>query len=161
MSKVTIALGSLIVGASLGFLCGNHTSTLVQPLSARALPQGGAVVLPGAIPLVPGIVSHFNGGTMAKSIQQLDGTAFKDFAFSDVTFEYSGGAYTLENVNVSTPTRVHLKGAAANTMALVALVQAINSGARPQPPNPNAPILQEPTNKHTLAVSFASPYGSK
>jgi hypothetical protein len=154
MSKVTVAFGSLIVGATLGFFCGNHTSIVVQPASAAK----GAIVVTAALPVVPGILLHTDGAHEVNSLQQLDGVEFKDSEFKGVTWEYSGGAFSLVNVKISTPMRVTLKGAAANTMALLAIVQAVNDGARPRPMNPNAPVLRQATEKHTVTIDLTSPY---
>jgi hypothetical protein len=83
---------------------------------------------------------------------------FRDTTFTNMTFEYSGGAFVLVNDTFSTPVRVQLKGAAANTMGLIALVQALNSGARPRPMDPNAPVLRKTSEKHTVTVDFNSPF---
>jgi hypothetical protein len=159
MSKTTVALGSLIVGATFGFFCGNHTSMVVQRALAQPNPPSGNFISSRtAIPVVPGISVHANNSHGFAKTQQLDGVDFTNSEFSDMNWEYSGGAFSLVNVKISAPMRVTLKGAAANTMALLAIVQAVNTGERPEPMNPNAPILKQTTEKHTVLIDFASPY---
>jgi hypothetical protein len=159
MSKTTVALGSLIVGATLGFFCGNRTSMVVQRALAQPNPPSGNFISsPTAVPVVPGIRAHATNSHGYGKTQQLDGMDFTNSEFGDMTWEYSGGAFSLVSVKISAPMRVTLKGAAANTMALLAIVQAVNTGAHPEPMNPNAPILRQTTEKHTVIVDLTSPY---
>jgi hypothetical protein len=164
MSKTTLALGSLFVGVSVGFFWGNHTSIVVQEAAASAQianPQSnpGTVVSPFAVPKVPEIHTHVSGAHIASRGQQLDGMDIKDSEFRDMTWEYSGGAFTLANVKISAPMRVRFGGAAANTLALLAIIQAVDSAAQPVPLNPNAPILRTTTaQNNTVTLDFASPY---
>jgi hypothetical protein len=160
MSKITLTLGSLIVGATLGFFCGNHTWMVVQRASAQAnLAPTLGFEAPQAIPTVPGIVVHSDKSRIGPGkIQQLDGMDFKNSEFVDVTWEYSGGAFSLTNTKISAPMRVTLKGAAANTRALLAVIQAVNTGNRPKPMDPNAPVLRKTTATHTVTIDLNSPY---
>jgi hypothetical protein len=154
MSKVTIALGPLIVGAALGFFWGNHTSTVVQAAPQAPSPAPPSMLsVKEAEPTIPPITMQFTGKKFSGGVQQLDGMEFKDVAFKNVTLEYSGGAFLLENVSFSTPLRVHLKGAAANTVGL-----ALNSGAKPRPMSPNVPVLRQTTAIHTVKIDFNSPF---
>jgi hypothetical protein len=103
-------------------------------------------------------MTHVNEAHLADETQQLDGIEFKNSTFRNVTFEYSGGAFILTNDPFSTPMRVNLKGAAANTVGLIALVQSLNEGAKPAPLSPNAPVVKTASETHTLTVSLSSPY---
>ena len=158
MSKVAIALGSFILGACTMLfsvaLLGSHTSTFAHSSAQlRAIGTGGE-------PTVPGITMHAEHfGLAGGLLQSIDGLDCKDCKFSDVTLEYSGGAFQLTNFPFSGPLRVNLKGAAANTVAFLNLVQAIAASQRPPEPKPNSPIIKTATIKETMTGDFASPYG--
>jgi hypothetical protein len=160
MSKVTLALGSFIVGACAMFFIslGNQASTLEQPSFAQvsALGTNGAPVVPPLIPQVKGLT--IEGGSIP---QMLDGLDCKECTFKDVTLTYAGGAYNFDHCNFSGTTRVVLSGAAANTMAILPLLQAITRGVPPKPPTPQKPTEQTATAKQLMTVSFASPFSPK
>jgi hypothetical protein len=74
MSKVTLALGSFIVGACCMFLAlsGNHASTFAQgKISAPG--SVSAIDIPGAIPVVPNLTMGFTDEEIGGLMQQIDG----------------------------------------------------------------------------------------
>jgi hypothetical protein len=89
----------------------------------------------------------------------LDGLSCKDCTFQNVTLEYSGGAYSLINCRFSKPVRVVLKGAAANTIGLLAFIESLNAGEKPKPLKPNVPQYRVAENAQTITADFISPYG--
>jgi hypothetical protein len=72
--------------------------------------------------------------------------------------EYSGGAYNLQNARFSGVTRVVLMGAAANTVAILPVLEAIVAGQKPKPANPNTPIIKTAAATTPQLVSLVSPY---
>ncbi|SPJ15859.1 exported hypothetical protein [Syntrophobacter sp. SbD2] len=157
MSKVTVALGSFVVGALVMFLLGSHTSIFVQPASAER-----GIVVGGAEPVVPPLRGNVVSNSKFENvIQPLDGLDFRNCVFKNVIFEYSGGSYSLANAVISGAIRVNFKGAAANTMALHAFLESLNAGTKPKPLQPNAPLFREASNVQTMTVDFISPYGQK
>ncbi len=160
MSKITIALGSLVLGATLGFAYGSH-GFAPQPVLAGNNAQVGLVAASDAIPRVPPISSHVTGLNGEGGVQQLDGVEFKDSEFSGMTFTYGGGAFVLTNTKLSRPMSVRFVGAAANALAVLAIVDAVNKGARPAPLNPNAPVLRQTSNESRTSaptIDFRSPF---
>jgi hypothetical protein len=182
MSKVTLAFGSFVVGLCIGSLIfGSHTVTFAQAPAAPPPPQnppshrmifkgGGAkgagpggtgVKMPGTIPTFIPLEQTpiFEDFTFSDESQDLDGIECTGCTFNNVTLRYSGGAYKLANATFTGTTRVELRGAAANTIAFLPLLQAIASGQRAEPPNPNRPVLKTATAKSAFQTSWASPYG--
>jgi len=155
MSKVTIALGSFIVGACCMFfmLSGNHASTLEHVASA----QGGGG-FPGE-PIVPPLSASVEGSKFLGVSQQLDGMKCNGCFFSDATLTYAGGSYSLVDCHFSGTTRFEFKGAAANTLAILPLMEALVHGAPPKIPPPKTPMLRNATAEQPISISFASPYG--
>lgn len=182
MSKITVALGSFIVGACFMLLVGSHTSTLAQvpgrptppptpaPLAPRPCAMEGfsftgnkhAVAVEGTEPTASVVFGpRLCHGSITKGAQALDGLDCDGCKFEDVTLEYSGGAYNLQNAQFSGVIRVVLKGPAANTMAILPLLQAIAVGHSEPPPNPNRPILKSATAKELLRIDWRSPYSGQ
>jgi len=153
MSKVTVALGSFTLGVLIMFLFGNHTSIFVQSASAQKM-----IALAGE-PTIPPLHGTISSVVIENFTQPLDGLDCKDCVFKNVTFEYSGGAYKLVNAHISTPMHVVLKGAAANTVGLLAFVESLNASTKPKPLQPNAPLFRTAENTQTITVDFISPYG--
>src|SRR6266852_5861961 len=153
MSKVTLALGSFIVGACSTWLVlgsqsfGSQTPTTVQ---GRSTFKGGGV-------------RHSNRGVGLEGSEPtfqsfLAFPKFDDCTFKDVSFEYAGGAYNLINCSFSGGTRVVLKGTAANTLSILPLLQAITSGHPPEPPKPQTPMLKTAKAQSPITINFTSPY---
>jgi len=161
MSKTTLAFGSFVVGLSLGSLfLGSQTVTVAQAPPSGAPPPRGVIVT-GSEPTVPPINQVLKGATLTGVTQHLDGFEFDDSTFNNVTLEYAGGSYTFKNTKFSLPIRLQLRGAAANTVGLIAVVEALNKGAAPKPLPPNSPVLKAAESNHVMTVSFTSPYGLK
>jgi len=158
MSRVTVALGSFVVGALSMFVClGNQTSIVAQP----AVPQRG-IVAEGAEPIVPplrGIV--VSASSFGNLTQPLDGLDLENCEFRNVTLEYSGGAFRLRNASFSGPIRVQLKGAAANTLVLLRFLDAMAASRAPINPEKGKPLDKTTTAKYTQKVDLVSPYGQK
>ena len=156
MSKITVALGSFIIGAcSMLFLfSGNHAPAFAQsaPTQATASELNGE-------PTMPGIRGNLSGSTFTNVRQPLDGLLCKGCNFENATLTYAGGTFTLTNCKFSGTTRVMLSGAAANTVSVLPLLIAISKGVSPAQPTPNKPIEKEAIAKQLTTVSFSSPYG--
>lgn len=161
MSRITVAFGSVTVGAiivtfSLLF-SGNHISTLVQSSLAQPVPGPRGIVIEGAEPVVPPL-----GGTLVQRssfnnvIQPLDGLNCEECVFNNVTLEYAGGAYRLINCRFTGTTRVVFKGAAANTLGILSIVEAMTSGNPPTGPSPMPPPKVF-TIKDTVKTDWINP----
>jgi hypothetical protein len=135
---------------------GNHGSTFVRSVFAQR-----GMVFPGVEPTVPPIAPRIDTFKMNGGVQTLDGLDCHDCAFNGTTFEYSGGAFNLENTTISTPMRVNLKGAAANTQLMITIVESINRGVQPRAVPQQTPIPKAALAKQTVRVNLASPYGQK
>jgi hypothetical protein len=149
MSKITLALGSLIVGLLVGSLfLGSHTVTFAQPAPVSAAAQyinpgqGASGVELHLMPQVPGIGPKINGLHIMGLPQTLDGLNCDGCEFVNATLRYSGGAVALNNASFKGTTRVELSGPAANTVALLPLLSALAAGKKPEPPSPNLPIIK-------------------
>ena len=155
MSKVTVALGSFIVGACCTFLMlsGNQTSTF-----AHASLLQSAMGFPGE-PVVPPLSSLVVGSKFSEAAQQLDGMRCQGCEFTNVALTYAGGSYSLEGCRFSGTTRFVFKGAAANALAILPLMEALTRKAPPTIPLPNKPILRNVTMEQPMSISFDSPYG--
>jgi hypothetical protein len=159
MSKVTIALGSFVVGACCMFLIlsGKNTSTLAQE-------RAPLISAPDAIPSVPMMELIHLGGTISGAVQQIDGMDCTNCVLVGSTLRYGGGAFNFSNAKFSGVTRVELSGAAANTALFLNIVQQLGLGKPPQPTppaQPNTPITRMADVKQPITFSFASPYGLK
>jgi len=171
-----LALGSFIVGVcSTLVLVGNQsfgsqTSTTAQAPSSpqgRSTFKGGGVMhsnrgvaIEGSEPVFKSflVFPKFDDFTFEDVTQSLDGLDCTNCVFKDVRFEYAGGAYNLINCSFSGTTRVTLKGAATNTLAILPLLQAIMSGHPPDVPKPKAPMLKTATAQSPVTINFTSPY---
>ncbi len=158
MSKIMLAFGSFIVGASVMFLMlsGSHTSTFAQVLGGP-----GGVLVSAEVPTVPPANLHFSKATWSGLVQQLDGVDCTDCVFNNVSFTYGGGAFNFNNVAISKNFRLTLTGAAANTIILLRILEAISAAKPPIPPQPQTPIQRTAIAKQTVTISLASPYGFK
>jgi len=178
MSKITVALGSFTLGAVCSFLLlGSQTVTLAQSSAQTPSPTppaahcvfnnitaqgvGGKVFDFHAEPSVPGFGPPVCTAKIEDSTQPLDGLNCTDCAFTNATLEYSGGPYNLVRASFAGTTQIVLKGAAANTVAILPLLQAITAGSAEPPPNPNRPILKSATAKKPLRIDWRSPYGGQ
>ncbi len=148
MSKVTIALGSFIVGA----LCASLTLSLIQtstrvqasqqsPL-APALPPS-TISMPAAIPVVPPIQYFGHSSTIGGTVQQLDGFACDGCTVTVRVLTYGGGAFNFSNTNVPAGVPIVFTGAALNTLRLLQITGAIPPPPTPTPiPLPGGPIIK-------------------
>ncbi len=142
MRKITIALGSFIVGAISMSLVGNHTSTLAQ--EPKSPP--GAIKVAGAVPIVP----PFRNNTVADSsfdgvTHLVDGILCLRCNFNNATLEYGGGEFAILNPRFSGTTSIKLDGAAENTATFLSLFGLLGCPANkaPNPPRINpAPMMQ-------------------
>jgi hypothetical protein len=163
MSKIALAVGSFIVGACSILLLGSHTSISAQPpQSVPSQPRSTIVNISDAIPAVPAL-RHivFTKGAFTGGTQQLDGLECESCLFDNVTFTYGGGAVRLVNPSISGPIRVELTGAAANTVAVIQYLQAIDANRQPAPINPRTPILKSATARRVFKADFITPSGTK
>lgn len=176
MSRITLALGSFMLGACCMAFLGSHTSTVAQevprvppPSTACAMSAIGAmgpapgsptrlIGIPNSEPPVPGLAPAICSGSMKNGTQALDGLDCRNCTFDGVALEYAGGAYNLQDAQFSGVTRIVLKGAAANTVSILPLLAAIEAGQRLEQPNPNAPIIRSTTAKGLQRLSLVSPY---
>lgn len=153
MSKVTVALGSFVIGACFALFVGRYTSTIVQPVFAQ-------VTVRGAEPIIPPLIDVKNkGGKVSDEAQQLDGLDCEDCSYNNVKFVYSGGAVNLVNPHLSGKTSLELRGAAANGQVMAAYLAALAGGKPPRPVMPNAPVLKTTTLSTPMTVSFKTPFG--
>ena len=152
MSKIIVALGSFILGVLAMSLFGDQISTLVHPVLA----QPNETVSEGPEPIVPPLrgkkiwYKQFSNETLT-----LDGLDCTNCGLVNITFEYSGGAFSLVNSIVVAP-RLVLKGAAANTAFLLAL---LDPETKPQPVQPNKPIVKVPSSNQKMRWDIVPPYG--
>ena len=162
MSKVAVALGSFIVGACSAFfaLPGSHTSILAQapPPTRPPASKLRLIVDEHAFPGVRPISMILTDIPFSETTQQLDGVDCVRCTFNDVTLEYGGGSYKFTESRFSGPIRVEFKGAAANTLALLQVLQSLAAGSQPKPPTPKAPIKRAATPKKPVKVTLLSPY---
>jgi len=176
MSRITLVLGSLIVGVVLGALFfGNYTVTLAQPLAVAGGPQnpppisGGTIDcagVPGCVslglhsePTIPGLARPVADMGFVHGTQPLDGLDCNNCAFKDETIRYSGGAVRLIGPKFEGEIKIELSGAAANTLSLMPMFAAIAAGQKPEPPNPNRPVLKTVSIKTPITVrEWATPF---
>jgi hypothetical protein len=162
MRKVTVALGSFVLGAACMSLLGNHTSTFAQAPPQKAPPQQGLITIAGTVPVVPPLPHvALEGNSFQDAAYVLDGLECRGCTFKNVTLTYGGGAYLLQNANVSLPVKLNLTGAALNTAQLLQTFGLIGCPAKavPQMPNPNAPTIM--MAKYAPTGSLESPVGVK
>ncbi len=160
MSKVTLALGSFILGmvcASVGI----HTSTVVHAFAQSSAPSTPPQTRPlvgfGKMPEVPPLGPLQTGfdaedtGTIS-----LDGMNCKDCIFKNVTLIYGGGAYSCSNCSFSGVRRVELRGAAFNTFILLQHIGAITGAPQQEQQNPNSPKIFTTDLKQPAQVTWVS-----
>lgn len=159
MSKVTVALGSFIVGACCMFfvLSGIHTSILAHPVLAQTAISAG----PSAVPVVPPVAVETSGNTIEGMVFDLDGVNSTGDVFDNATIEYGGGAFRLIQPKFSGSIRLRLKGAAANTLALLQYIQAVEAGQRPKRTIPRQPLQRAAQITNAMTADLISPYGQK
>ncbi len=104
MSKVTLALGSFIVGA----ICGSfalslvHTSTWVhasETPQAPTLPPS-TISMPAAVPVVPPLQYFGHASTIGGAVQQLDGFSCEGCTIGVGVLTYGGGAFSFPNAKL-------------------------------------------------------------
>ena len=144
MSKMTIAMGSFIAGVCFALLLsiGNHSSVLAQAPSPQVhmLDPGftgfcwGSSGIPGALPVVPSELTRMSNVESSMPEQQLDGLDCSACTFRSPVLRYSGGAFRFTNVRFEGPVRLEFSGAAANTLVMLSLVQALGLSQPPAPP---------------------------
>ncbi len=156
MTKPIIALISLSLGGCFGFFFGNQSTALAQSSTS---PQPAFVSWTSAIPPIPGIKVHLSAATSEGATQQLDGMDFTDSEFKNMTWEYSGGAFSFRNVKISTPMQVRFSGAAANTIALLKLIRDVNTEGKTTPLIPSEPGVRSTSGDQKLiGLTIKSPY---
>jgi hypothetical protein len=155
MSKITLAFGSFIVGLAVGSVfLGSHTVALAQSPST---PSVGIRL--HMEPTIPGLGPELKQGHIIGYRQPLDGLNCEDCEFTNAVIQYSGGAVRLVRPVFGGTIRVELTGAAANTAALMPLLTAIASGNKPEPINPNRPIVKTASAKAALKLdAWQTPY---
>jgi hypothetical protein len=164
MSKPTIALGSFIAGVcfALLFSIGDHAAVHAQaptPQLQEQLPSfagDGAVIMSGGIPAVPKELASMSN--FETSEQQLDGLDCTACTFRSPILRYSGGAFRFTNVRFEGPVRVEFSGAAANTLAMLSLVQALGLSQSPARPQPAQPVIRLANMANPVTVTLASPF---
>jgi hypothetical protein len=162
MRKLTLALSSFVAGVLCMFALGNHASTLLQP---RVFAQGAAIRVEGAVPVVPPLRDNVNVGNVFNGGKYLpDGLASNGDTFNNVTFEYGGGAYKLENATVSGTVNIRLIGAAANTAEFLnkfGLIGCPTAKPTPKTPRPNDPTIMQAKMTTAFHGDIVSPFGQK
>lgn len=168
MNKVTLALGSFIVGACTAFLLvslfGSHTSAFAQEPKPPSISGPGLFInAQTGIPPVPGLTQSFeNFDLQAHSLFFLDGVACINCILGDTDLVYGGGAFSLNNFKFSGPVRVKLVGAAANTMAFVTFMEAVGARQAIPKPKPSEPIIRAALIDKPISGDFTTPFnGSK
>jgi len=97
-------------------------------------------------------------------VYAVDGIESNGDRFNNVTFEYGGGAYKLENATVSGKVNINLIGAAANTAIFLrafGLLGCPAAAPKSPLPNPNIPVIQSATLKTPVRGDIVSPFGQK
>lgn len=107
MSKVTLTLGSFIVGAC-------SVLMLLLPFTQTSTRAQSAIAVPAAEPKVPPMSVHLVGGSFVGATQALDGIDCVGCTIKTGILTYAGGAFRCANCSVSAG-QVVLKGAALNT----------------------------------------------
>lgn len=141
-------------------LSGIQTSTSTQP----AFAQSEASHFEGGEPVIPPLTGHhrFRGNAVeGPTRQHLDGAEYEDDSFTDVTFEYSGGAFTLKECSFSGPVRLELKGAALNALALLQFFSALEASRKPAKPPLQMPKVMPYSIAKATVASLDSPYGQR
>jgi hypothetical protein len=121
MSKVMLSFGSFVVGA----LVASTASLLIHRSTVAHADQTPAVVIGGAEPVVPPLSATFKGGRIGGDIQALDGLSCDDCTLDVPVLTYAGGSFGLTNAHVRQHAEIRLKGAASNTVALLAALGAL------------------------------------
>lgn len=145
MSKITLALGSFMLGVLCMSLLGNQTSTLAQQAQPTPRPPIHFMNMRAWVPVVPPIGNRkmerltLSGGGM---IYDVDGMRCEGCAISDVTITYGGGDFALINTAISRPVRIDLEGAARNTAIFLNMFGLLGCHVN-KPPAPNVPQIME------------------
>jgi hypothetical protein len=163
MSKVTIALGSFVVGACTAFIfsMGTHTSILAQAPAPQPRIEGSgipAIVNPEAIPVVRPSLARISNVEIVGSEQQLDGLDCDRCTFNTPVLRYNGGVFRFTNVRFLGTVRVEFGGAAANALAMLAVVQSLSLSRPPIPPQPKQPITRVAKTTKPVTVTLNSPF---
>jgi hypothetical protein len=160
MSKVTVALGSFVVGAlsMLLVLSGSRTSVVADALGQTVVARTGSTILAGRPPIVPPLSSRLPSCLISDSTLVIDGANFDECVFKNATLEYGGGSWRFGKVSFSGTTRVNFIGAAANTVVFLKLLSALGANQQPRPVKPKTPIPQIAATKRSITFAFKSPY---
>src|SRR6266404_1521008 len=128
MSKTALAISTFILGACCGFLLNNRapivSASQLNPQAGvpqkprRSIFHGGGfgnggtgAVIEGAVPVFLPLerTPIFDGTSIFNTVQPLDGLDCRNCEFNNVTLQYWGGAYNLENAKFSGTTTLILK----------------------------------------------------
>jgi hypothetical protein len=158
MSKTTLVLSSFASGLLVGSLVfGSHIVTVAH--SSSPVPQVKGLIVSGLIPTIPGLGPRIESLNLDATGQDLDGLNCGECVFNNAALTYSGGAFRMDKASFSGTTRLTLKGAAANGVAMVPLMIALARGQKPAPPRSNVPIIKTAITKETITnVAWQSPY---
>jgi hypothetical protein len=145
----------------------NHTSAVAQqPTPEKQSSAPVFVNAEGAVPVVPAIrfccfTGSLTGDPKNPMVHKVDGTGCVGCSFTNVKFEYGGGAFRLENASVSGTVSIELVGAAANTATFLNLFGMLGCPAQPKPKqfDPNKPIIKTASLKEPELITVSSPYG--
>jgi hypothetical protein len=156
MSKVAVALAAFIAGAcSVVFISGKYIS-IMSAMANQPWHQAES----GTAPIIPSLGATRLGVFVSNGTQSLDGLDCENCSFSNVTLEYSGGAFNLKNSSFAGPVRVKLEGAAANTVAFLQLVQALRISERAKQPALRKPVQKLAIVTKKVTGDFEAPYFS-
>jgi|SRR5579862_2298360 len=156
MSRVTVALPSMIIGLLLGLsLSGSHVLNV-----ARADEGCGVFGGSGKPPVIPAATCRMNDVSVTKNEGVgpvvLDGKIWDSGTIKNATLVYNGGAVELSNLHVDKGTvKLLLDGAAANTMRFLAMWEQFGK-APVQPFNPNAPVIRTVSISKAAQLSFTA-----
>jgi hypothetical protein len=146
MTKVTLALGSFIVGACCMSLfdSGIHTSTRVQASQQPPTLPRSTIFMPAAIPVVPPLQYFGHGDTIGGDVQQLDGFSCEgECKIAPRVLTYGGGAFRFPTAIIPKGVPVVFTGAAANTVLLMHATGMLPAPKSPTPvPMPGGQIIQ-------------------
>jgi hypothetical protein len=135
MSKVTLALGSFVLGACVSFAAISLVHTYTRVHAQQALKIGGAE------PTVPPLGPFFRESVFTGALQPLDGINCEKCTIEASVITYAGGGFRCVDCIVRS-NQVQLKGAANNTFKILMLVGAISGPPAPEKTVPqNAPKL--------------------
>jgi hypothetical protein len=153
MDKIMVLFVFLVMSSC---LFSSHPPTFAH--SSHAAPEGRSIidvgdVVPEVSPLLTLPQRHV---ALKNGTQRLDGLNCEQCVFKNVTFQYGGGPYRLDECKFEPGTiTVVFIGAAANAVGFLPLAESIAAGISPSGPNPLPPPKKYNINTPTV-ISWSS-----